>query len=126
MSEQAWRIFFRVAAAFNFAAGLPLLMAPAAILVSVGQPVPEDLLFHRFTGLLVACFGLAYAMASRDLERNRAIVWTGVIGKSGVVLLFAQAWFQGAVPFAAFAVSLGDLGFVIGFLLFLLRRKRVA
>ncbi len=123
MSKRAWSIFFKAAAAFNFAAGLPLLTAPASILISVGLPVPEDLLFHRFTGLLVVCFGLAYALASRDLERNRAIVWTGVIGKSGVVLLLAQAWWQGAVPFAAFAATLGDLAFVAGFLLFLFGRK---
>ena len=96
------------------------------MLTILDLPVPGDLFFRRLTGLLVVCLGIAYALAARDPERNRAIVWTGAIGKTGVVLLFGQAWLQGTIPFPVFAVSLGDLAFVAGFLLFLLTNRSAA
>ena len=115
-----WRVFFAVAAAFNFLAGLPLLIAPAEMAASLGVAVPDDLMYHRFTGLLVACFGGVYALLATDPMRYRPVVWTGVIGKAGVVALFTDAYLGGRVPIQAYAVSLGDLAFVIGFLVFLL------
>lgn len=115
----SWKVFFIAAAAFNFLAGLPLLIAPAEMQAALGVTPPDDLLFHRFTGLLVACFGVVYAFVAQDLMRYRPLVWLGVVGKAGVVALFTEAWLAGRVPSQAFAVSLGDLAFVAGFLLFL-------
>ncbi|MCE9523761.1 MAG: hypothetical protein K8S25_15190 [Alphaproteobacteria bacterium] len=126
MSVSAWRVFFFVAATFNFAVGVPLVMVPGAMLVALGVPVPGDLLFHRLCGLFVVCFGIAYAFVRREPDRNRAIVWVGAIGKTGVVILIGQAWAQGMVPFQAFALTMGDLAFVAGFVFFLLSRKRFA
>ena len=118
-----WRLFFWVATAFNFVAGLPLLIAPGAMLASVGVSVPDDLLFHRFTGLLVVCFGILYAFVASDAVRFRPLVWLGVVGKAGVVALFTEAYVSGRVPFPAYAVSLGDLAFIAGFLIFLLSKR---
>ncbi len=116
----SWRIFFIVAAVFNFVAGIPLTIAPAEMAASLGLPVPDDLMYHRFTGLLVACFGGVYALMASDPMRYRPVLWTGVIGKAGVVIMFTEAFLGGRVPFQAYAVSLGDLAFVIGFVAFLL------
>jgi hypothetical protein len=121
-----WRLFFTVAAIFNFAAGLPLAIAPAEMAASLGVPVPDDLMYHRFTGLLVACFGGVYALLASDPMRYRPVLWTGVIGKAGVVALFTEAFLGGRVPFQAYAVSVGDLAFVIGFLVFLLTTGKKA
>jgi hypothetical protein len=126
MTATAWRAFFAVAAAFNFAVGIPLLLIPATMLGLLNLPMPEDLLFHQVSGLLVACFGVSYAFAARDPERNRDIVWTGVIGKASVVALLGQGWLQGSVPFSLFALSMGDLAFAAGFLVFLLGRRNAA
>ena len=126
MSVSTWRVFFFVAAAFNFAVGVPLMMLPAAMLAALDVPVPGDLLFHKLCGLFVVCFGIAYAFVRREPDRNRAIVWVGAIGKTGVVILIGQAWLQGLVPFLAFALVLGDLAFVAGFVFFLLSRRRFA
>lgn len=114
-----WRLFFIVAAIFNFLAGGPLLIAPAEMLAAQGVTAPDDLLFHRFTGLLVVCFGVVYFFVAQDLMRYRPLVWLGVVGKAGVVALFTEAWMAGRVPFQAYAVSLGDALFVAGFLMFL-------
>jgi hypothetical protein len=121
-----WRFFFTVAAIFNFAAGLPFLIAPDAALASFGLPVPEDLLYHRVTGVLIVCFGIGYGFVAREPERNRAIVWIGTLGKAGVIVLLAQAWLAGAISLASFAVALGDLAFVIGFLVFLSSKRSAA
>ncbi len=119
-----WRVFFWAAAFFNFVAGLPLLLAPEVMLGTLELPVPSDLMFHRMTGLLVVCFGAVYGFVAQDLERFRPLVWLGVIGKGGVVVLFTQAFLQGLVPFSAYSVSSGDLAFTLGFIVFLLNGKR--
>ena len=113
-----WRLFFIAAALFNVAAGLPLLVAPAQMMPSFGLAVPDELLFARFTGLLVVAFGGLYAFIASDVQRYRPLTWLGIVGKAGVVALFTEAWMSGRVPFSAYAVSLGDLAFIVGFLIF--------
>ena len=121
-----WRVFFWAAAIFNFIAGLPLLLMPEVMLGTLGLPVLADLMFHRMTGLLVVCFGVVYGFVAQDLVRYRPLVWLGVVGKGGVVALFAQAWLQGLIPFPAFVVSLSDLALMLGFIVFLVGTKRSA
>ena len=121
-----WRLFFMVAGIFNLAVGLPLLIAPAETQASLGVAVPDDLMFHRFTGLLVVCFGAVYFFVAQDLMRYRPLVWLGVVGKAGVVVVFTEAWMAGRVPFQAYVLALGDALFVVGFLIFLTATARRA
>ena len=114
-----WRLFFWVALGFNLLAGLPLLLAPDVMMTTLGVEVPSDLLFHRFTGLLVVCFGGLYALVAQDAARFRPLVWLGIIGKAGVVALFTEAYMGGRVPFSLYAISLGDVAFIAGFVAFL-------
>ena len=121
-----WHIFFIAATLFNIAAGLPLLAAPDAMAQSLNMPVPDDLLYHRFTGLLILAFGGFYAAMAYDQERFGPLLWLGAAGKAGVILLMGEAYVSGRVPFAAFAVSLGDVLFVVGFLAFLVLPRKPA
>lgn len=125
MNDPVWRRVFLAAALFNFAAGLPTLLAPAQALAAFGLPPLPYHLFVRTTGLLVACYGIGYWLVSRRLDR-RDIVWLGVIGKLGVVALFTLAWRQGSLPTRAFAVGMGDLLFAAVFLCFLATTPREA
>ncbi len=122
----SWRLFFWVALVFNLLAGLPLLLAPNLMLTSLGTDVPADLLFHRFTGLLVVCFGGLYALVAQDAVRFRPLVWLGIVGKAGVVALFTEAYLNGRVPFSLYAISLGDVAFIAGFVAFLMMTGRRA
>ena len=122
-----WRTFFIAAAIFNFLAGLPLLLAPEMMTASLDMPPLADRLFPQLAGILIVCFGVVYWFVANDLERYRPLVWLGVAGKAGVVVLFALALMQGSLPFKAFALSLVDLAFGVGFLMFVLTpAKRVA
>jgi hypothetical protein len=119
----AWRLFFIAAALYNLAAGLPLLVVPGMMLAQMGGLVPDDLLYHRVAGLLILCFGALYAMVARDPARFGPMVWLGVVGKTGVILMVAEAYLAGRVPLSGFAVALGDLVFVLGFVGFLVRGR---
>lgn len=119
-----WRGVFGLAAVFNLIVGGAMLAAPervAAGLSVSGAGAPFAILM---TGLLIAVFGLGYTMVARDPVRNRGIVWMGMIGKFGVVVLATTQYATGVVPFNTFATSLGDLAFVVLFALFLWRGPR--
>jgi len=119
-----WKLVFWVAAAFNFAVGLPMLLAPEVLLPAIGQPVPDDLLMIRLAALLIVVLGVGYGMVARDPAANRPILWLGVLGKAPIPLL---VWISGgaaALSSSAFILSLGDLAFAALFLLFLLTHRR--
>lgn len=121
---RVWKIVFSLAALFNFAVGLPLLLAPVAFYTALKQPVPTDLLSVQTAALLISVFGVGYAMVARDPAANRPVVWLGLLGKAPLPLM---VWLQvqaGKASMSAFQLTLGDLVFSILFLVFLLRTKR--
>ena len=119
-----WKLIFWVAAVFNFAVGLPMLLAPEVLLPAIGQALPDDLLMIRLAALLIVVLGIGYGMVARDPAANRPILWLGVLGKAPIPLL---VWISGgaaALSSSAFVLSLGDLAFAALFLLFLLTHRR--
>lgn len=119
-----WKLVFWVAAVFNFAVGLPMLLTPEVLLPAIGQPLPDDLLMIRLAALLIVVLGIGYGMVARDPAANRPILWLGVLGKAPIPLL---VWISGgaaALSSSAFVLSLGDLAFAALFLLFLLTHRR--
>lgn len=117
---RGWRAFFWFAAVWNLLAGLPGLIDPQGSLARFGMSLPAaaDPLV-RMIGLIVATFGIGYALVARDPPGNRGIVIIGVIGKLGTFAIFAGDWaFRGGSgPLAA--MGAGDLLFAIAFLIFL-------
>ena len=121
-----WKILFVIAALFNFAVGLPMLLAPEAMLTSLGQPVPDDLLMTRLASLLIVVLGIGYGMVARDPVANRPILWLGVLGKAPIPALVWLSGGAAALASSAFVLSLGDLAFAALFLTFLLTYRRPA
>ena len=121
-----WKIVFALAASFNFLVGLPMLLAPAAMLAGLGQPVPSDLLMTRLASALIAVFGVGYAMIARDPVANRPILWLGVLGKAPIPLLVWLSGGAAALTSSSFKLSLVDLVFAGLFLAFLLTHPRRA
>jgi hypothetical protein len=118
-----WRIVFALAAVFNLAIGVSLAAAPDMIYAQGGQEPAADYFYARTAGLLIAVFGIGYAMVAVQPARNRAIVWLGVIGKACMPVLSWSYVQAGLVGITSFYLSLGDLMFVILFAVFLWRTK---
>lgn len=97
------------AAAFNFAVGLPGLLRSGASLEG------------RLIALLVAAFGLLYAIAASDPPRFTPVLWAGVAGKLGVIALMAPAVARGLAPKGTGVLLAGDGLFTAGFLFLLLK-----
>lgn len=119
-----WKLVFAIAALFNFAVGLPMLLAPEALLAAIGQPEPADLLMTRLAALLIVVLGIGYGMVWRDPVANRAILWLGVLGKAPIPLLVWLTGGAAALASSSFLLSLGDLAFAALFLAYLLTHKR--
>ena len=118
-----WRAVFALAAVFNLAVGVSLAAAPDMAYAQSAQGPAADYFYARTAGLLIAVFGIGYAMVAIAPARNRSIVWLGLIGKACMPVLAWSYVQAGLVAITAFYLSLGDLAFVILFALFLWRTK---
>lgn len=104
-----WQIVLGAAAGYNFVIGGAGLAQPGA---------SRD---ARVVSLLVACFGMVYALAASDVARFLPMLWAGVLGKLGVIALLAPAVRRGDLPRAVGWVLAGDALFTAAFLVLLLR-----
>src|SRR3990167_8572285 len=84
-----WRGFFWAACLFNLLIGIGAMLSPEA---SVDA---------RIVGVLVLGFGVVYLQVARDPMRFAPVLWAGVLGKLGVVGLFA-------LGFLAFLFTAGE------------------
>lgn len=119
-----WRGLFALAAFYNLAVGGAMLaVAPrvAGELAISGAGGPFAVMM---AGLLIAAFGIGYAMVSAAPPENRGIVWIGTIGKTGAVILASVQFNAGVIALSTFLLGMGDLAFVILFALFLWRGPR--
>jgi hypothetical protein len=118
-----WRVIFWAAAAFNFLAGLPSVLAPSAAAAASGLPPldPQLILIAQVGGLLICSYGLAYAMVAMGQPGARQLVFLGLIGKIGVCVLVVLRLRDVAVPPAMIWASFGDFIFIIAFAIFLLK-----
>lgn len=107
-----WRLFFWVAAIFNFVIGLMGIFSSTS---SVDE---------RIIGLLVACFGIIYALVARDPRRFLPALWAGLFGKIGVVTLLGPIVFGPGGDVLIAGVLTCDAIFALGFLIFLLIHRR--
>lgn len=119
-----WRGLFAFAAFYNLAVGGALLAAPATIAGRLGVGGDGGPYAVAMTGLLIAVFGVGYAMVSAAPARNRGIVWIGALGKIGAALLAAMQFNAGVIPLSTFLLGMGDLVFVVLFGIFLWRGPR--
>ena len=74
---------------------------------------------YRLFWALVIIFGVGYYIVSRDLTKNRAVIWMAVAGKLTVFVIWSYDYAIGKIKPAAFLGGTGDLVFTLIFLLFL-------
>jgi hypothetical protein len=119
-----WRGLFAFAAFFNLAVGGVLMAAPARVGEQLGVTGPGGPFAIVMAGMLIAVFGVGYAMVSRNPAGNRGIVWIGLIGKLGAAALAAMQYVAAVIPLSTFLLGMGDLVFAALFALFLWRGPR--
>lgn len=111
---RGWNWMLWGAAAYNWLVSLPLLID--------GQLTAEA----KISAVLVAGFGLLYALVARDPVRLAPALWAGVAGKLGLVVLLAPAVLAGSAAPGTGPVLAGDLVFTAAFLALLLGPARRA
>lgn len=87
-ADTPYRRLFLAAAAFNFVAGLGLILHDLWFDLLGITPYPDNTLFLALFAALVFTFGYGYCMVAGDFSANRSIVTLGAIGK---LLVFATA-----------------------------------
>lgn len=113
-----------VSAAYDFALGIPLLLAPAAVAGMMGAGPVQPVINAQLNGLFTFALGLGYLWAAADVEARRGYMWiAGVFAKAAGSLLFLYDHFARDSPdsFLLFAVTDGTLALVT--LAFLMRRR---
>jgi hypothetical protein len=80
-----WRIFFSLAALFNYCMGLPILFASEwsysfSFVPGVGRDPMAIRLWADF-GFAVVLIGFGYQLVARSVQNNRGIVLLGIIAK---------------------------------------------
>lgn len=119
-----WRGLFAFAATYNFAVGGAMLAAPGRAAEGLNISGAGGPFAIAMAGMLIAVFGVGYAMVARAPAANRSIVWIGLLGKLGAVTLATMQFAQKLIPLSTFALGMGDLAFAALFALFLWRGPR--
>ncbi|MCE2842950.1 MAG: hypothetical protein ACK564_04215 [Novosphingobium sp.] len=109
---RGWAWMLWAAATYNWLISLPVLLNIA----------PGD----KISAVLVAAFGVLYALVASNPARLAPTLWAGVVGKLGLVVLLAPAIAAGTAPPGTGPVLAGDLLFTIAFLALLLGPARRA
>lgn len=121
----ATRRLFRLAAAFNFAIALALVLLREALapLLGLAPVAGTNLAFVYLTAGLVATLGYAYLRVAADPARNRAIVEVAVAGKLLAVVAVCWPWLAGEIDARLPLLVAVDLVFAVLFVEYL-RRSR--
>ena len=109
---RGWSWMLWAAAAYNWLVSLPVLLNT--------DLAASD----KISAVLVAAFGVLYGLVASNPARLVAALWTGVIGKLGLVVLLAPSIAAGTAAPGTAPVLAGDLLFTIAFLALLLGPAR--
>ncbi|MEL6324975.1 MAG: hypothetical protein AAFQ84_12175 [Pseudomonadota bacterium] len=114
------------AAVFNMGVALAFVVVPDAVMAAMTGEVgsPAIGVMYPFAAAVFA-FGLGYAWAAMDLERNRAIIRLAVIGKAIAFLMVLVGVVRGVLLPAAVIGGAFD-GLYAGLFVWVLRQSAVS
>jgi hypothetical protein len=111
------RALLNVAAAFNITAAVLVvaLARNAPQVLGIEPPQMGQLLYVDLAALLIAGFGVGYALAGRDLVRFWPFVALGTACKCGVAALALDYFLTGQAGLLVMALASGDALFAVLF-----------
>lgn len=116
-----WNIAIGLSGAVLYELTITLFFGPGAVSYNLISVV-----FYRLFMVAVIAFGIGYFIVSRDLSRNRAVLWLGLACKMILFAVFSFLFFTGRATVLAFITLIGDLCWSLLMLLFLWQtRERV-
>jgi hypothetical protein len=121
MNAKRWSLMFVAAAGFNFLMGGPIFLASqwSYRLAYSGESSESTLRFWGDFGFAVLLIGVGYWIVSRDITKNRGIVWLGIFAKLFDVVALSSRWAgEVARPIVLLPAAV-DGAFVILFVWFL-------
>ena len=123
-----WATVFLLAALFNYAIGLPIMLArrwsyDLSYLPEVSRD-PMALRLWADFGFAVVLIGLGYQIVSRDVSKNRGIVLLGIIAKLFDVFNLTYLYLRGVAKPLVLAPALIDGVFVALFIAFWISTAR--
>jgi hypothetical protein len=121
MTEAGYKRMFLIGALWNLVGGAIIIVATNWIFELARLQVPSPAVYYYSWIALFISFGIGYYKTYRDMYRNRDIVLIGAIGKSAfaAVFLYYYVAYPGQVPWFFFIPLVGDLVFVVFFVMFL-------
>jgi hypothetical protein len=116
MTAKSQKLFFSVAAIFNWLVGLALFFN-AALLLDLFHisPLPTETTFLRLFAGLVFMFGFGYYAAGNDLKTNAPVIRLGAFAKLSVVAIAAYEIILGNISWQLLLVAGADLVFAVLF-----------
>jgi hypothetical protein len=128
--EKYAKLFF-IGALWNvFFAGLALLVPKLGRLLIFGfkktaTSAAVDL-FYKISWALILVYGVGYYMVSRDPEKNRGVVWMGILGKLGFFFAVLQYYLKKTVTIVMMLGAFGDFVFSMLYSTFLFKTRNNA
>ncbi len=128
LSKGKYSKLFLIGALWNLSIGGSALLLPGLInkLVFGFKTVitygPTTFAF-RIMWALIFVYGIGYYFVSQDPEKNRGIVWMGILGKMAVFITALFYFPRKVISLLAMLLCFGDFVFSILFALFLAKTK---
>lgn len=127
LSDPTFSRIFQFAALFNLSFAIPGLLLPEfCSTLTYGQEMVHSVFsnyyaygFYNIFWGAVLVFGIGYWIVSRDVTKNRGIVWMAVMGKTVFFIFFAYSYFTKRATILALLGGTCDLIFTFVFLAFL-------
>jgi len=135
LSKKFYSMMFLLGALWNASFSIPGLLFPEfSMNIAFGPDMDQSLIlgnYYSYSIYLfwwgsVLLFGIGYYIVSRDINKNRGIVWMAVIAKLCFFYFFTYSYFTGRSTVLSFLGGSGDLVFTILFLNFLWQSRKEA
>jgi len=121
-----YKYLFIIGAFFNWINALTFFFLSIffpQIFALFGIAFPPTLFFLHSLLALIFTYGIGYYIVGRDIDKNRGVVWLGVISKLLFFSFCVIYFLLGQIPFILVALGSGDFIFACLFIEFLIKHE---